>query len=179
MPFPNPHAKLYNGEKLSRIWFIIGIVLIVASVAQPFVSSQLRNVPIEQLLESMIGMNGGEPLPPRVMALFSGVFANIQFSLIFAAIKLALGIGFLLASRNLESQKVWPRHMIMFGSILGVTAFVGIGFFFAYSATIMASEMGMPIFMVFFMVISGFVIAALPAFWLVRNFLSVKALLTA
>ncbi len=92
--------KKFSNKQLIKYWSVIGIVLLAASVAQPIVASQLKNVPPDQLLSPMTSMLGDQSMPEEVTSLFAGVFANIQFSLVFAVFKLLLGASILLAARS-------------------------------------------------------------------------------
>lgn len=167
-------------RKLSRFWFIVGIVLLVASVAQPIVSSFLRDVPPEQLLsfDRMAPYMGVEELttPPEVEQLFAGVFANIQFSLIFAAVKFALGLTTVLAVRAFRDRQSWGRGWLEAISWLGAAAFVSIGVFFIYSATVLIGAWSeVPFYYFIFPTLGGALVAALAAIPLARIALTLRS----
>ena len=156
--------------RLKRTWSIIGAVLLAASIVQPIVSSFLSRVPPEDLLAPMQMMTGGAPLPDRVEALFAGMFANIEFALAFAAVKLVLGAGIVWAARGIGDRGNRGADLLSIVSIIGIAAFSGIGAFFAYSAIVIAQEMSVPLAMTLIMVASGLVIAFFPARWLWSQF---------
>ncbi|WP_227268098.1 hypothetical protein [Roseobacter weihaiensis] len=166
----------YTREQLARYWAIIGTFLLVAAIAQPIVSSQLRDIPPEDLLRPMTLMTGGAPLPDEVTSLFAGVFANIQFSLAFAGLKLVVGIAVLASVRALNQNIPWPRQVLHAVAAAGVLAFAGIGAFFVYSTFVIATAMDVPLILSLIMAALGIVFAFIPARWLVRNIKSLKTL---
>ncbi|SLN71369.1 hypothetical protein ROJ8625_03720 [Roseivivax jejudonensis] len=160
--------------QLAFAWTVIGSVLLLASVLQPLVSARLADIPPDDLLAPMREIGGGEPLPPEVTALFAGMFANIRFSLAFAALKLVAGASILFAARNLPAR--WARGVLTVAAGLGIAAFAGIGIFFCYSAVIIAGAMSIPLAVALMMAFFGLVAAALPIRWLWRNFQGLRYL---
>ncbi|MDX8355204.1 hypothetical protein [Cognatiyoonia sp. IB215182] len=169
---PNPIPK----DRLVFYWTIIGAVLLVASVAQPIVSSQLVSIPPEELLAPMQEYMGDQPMPTEVTALFAGVFANIQFSLLFAAVKLVAGGTILYAARSLAGGADWAPRVLQGAALIGIAAFIGIGLYFAYSSIIIGGAMDVPLIMSLMMIVFGGVVAFFPARWLWRNSRSLGAL---
>ncbi len=167
--------KLFPVRQLKKYWTIIGSILVVASIAQPIVSSQLSSIPPEDLLKPMTQYMGNRPLPDQITALFGGVFANIQFSITFAIIKLLLGGTVLFAAKTL-GKKMWPIGVLQVVAIFGVMAFAGIGLFFVYSSFIIASAIAVPVLMTILMMVMGLVVAFFPIKWLVKNFKSLDTL---
>ncbi|WKN45435.1 hypothetical protein [Tunicatimonas pelagia] len=166
-------VQKFSKEQLVRNWTVIGTVLLVASVAQPIVSSFLSDIPPEELLSPMTTMMNGRPMPEEVTSLFAGVFSNIEFSLAFAALKLLLGSSILLAVRSLEKSS-WAKKILEGASIFGIAAFVGIGLFFVYSSFVIASVMEIPVVMTIAMSLMGLVVAYFPARWLWGNYVSLR-----
>ncbi|WP_299508357.1 hypothetical protein [uncultured Roseobacter sp.] len=171
----NPQPAI-SRSRLVLYWTIIGSVLLMAAVAQPLVSSQLANIPPEQLLAPMQTYMGDQPMPEEVTALFAGVFANIQYSLIFAVVKLVAGAFILYAARSLNAHAGWAPVILRGAAYLGIAAFVGIVLYFAYSSFIIGSAMDVPLFLSLMMVVSGAVLAFFPARWLWKNTTSLRAL---
>ncbi|WP_208353266.1 hypothetical protein [Pseudaestuariivita rosea] len=177
MTVTNTNPKTFIArDRLVLYWTIIGSVLLVASVAQPLISSQLASIPPEELLAPMQSYMGDEPMPEEITALFAGVFANIQYSLIFAAIKLVAGGSILYAARSLDTGADWAPLVLQGAAVLGIGAFIGIGLYFAYSAFVIGSAMDIPIFMSLMMVVFGAVVAFFPARWLWKNISALRAL---
>ncbi|GFE67081.1 hypothetical protein [Litoreibacter roseus] len=163
-------------ERLARYWTIIGSVLLVASIAQPIVSAQLAGIPPEDLLSPMTSHFGDTPLPDEVLSLFAGVFANIEFAFVFAAVKLIAGAAILYSARHLHADTGRPQIVLEIAAVTGVAAFIGIGVYFSYSSFLIASLMGVPLIATVFMAGLGLIFALLPARWLWRNFRSLRAL---
>lgn len=163
-------------ETLSRYWTIIGSVLLAASVAQPIVSSQLADIPPEDLLAPMQRYLGDQPLPPEITALFVGVFANIQYALLFAALKLAIGAATLAAALKLTPSASWPKSVLTAVASFGIVAFASIGLYFAYSSYVIGSAIGTPLGLSILMAGFGVVVAYLPIRWLLRNLRSLRAI---
>ncbi len=164
--------KLY---KIKKIWTIIGFVLVMASVAQPIVSSQLASISPDELLKPMTNITGTKAIPEEVKGLFAGVFANIQFSFLFAAIKLILGITILAAVRKIPNY-TWSYKILKSASVLGIFAFLGIGVFFVYSSFVISKAMDINVIATFFVALMGLLFAILPASWLYKNFVSLQKL---
>ncbi|WKN42762.1 hypothetical protein [Tunicatimonas pelagia] len=165
--------QTFSKEQLVKYWTVIGIVLLVASVAQPIVASLLSDIPPEELLSPMTSMMGNRPMPEEVTALFAGVFSNIEFSLAFAALKLLLGTSILLAVRSID-KSLWARKVLEGVALFGIAAFVGIGLFFVYSSFVIASAMDIPIVMTIVMSLMGLVVAYFPVRWLWKNYVSLR-----
>ncbi|WP_350286957.1 KxYKxGKxW signal peptide domain-containing protein [uncultured Croceitalea sp.] len=166
------HFKLF---KIKKIWTAIGSTLVIASIAQPIVSSQLANISPDELLKPMTAMTGNQPMPDEVKRLFAGVFANIEFSLLFAAIKLILGISILAAARKIPYQK-WSFKVLKGASVIGILAFFGIGVFFVYSSYTISAAMNINMFASLAIAVVGLVFAIVPASWLYKNFASINNL---
>lgn len=161
---------------LIKTWAIIGFVLLAAAVLQPIVAGYMSRFTPDELLAPMQMYGGGQPLPPEVKALFSGMFANIQFSLAFSALKLTLGVAILACVHFMRAGAPWAPKALSVFPLLGIGAFAGIGLFFAYSASIIAGSMSIPLFVVASMVLMGLVTAIVPALWLWHNFVSLRAI---
>ncbi|MBM7068925.1 hypothetical protein [Actibacterium sp. 188UL27-1] len=156
-------------DRLSRNWTIIGGILLAAPVAQPIVARYLSTISPANLLAPMTTMTGGEPLPQEVEALFAGVFANIRFSLAFAAVELMAGGLILAADLWLSAAADWRRAVLIGASNVGIAAFVGIGLYFAYSSVVIGSATNTPLTLSLIMAMFGCVVAFFPARWLWRN----------
>ncbi|WP_375573587.1 hypothetical protein ABWH92_07605 [Ahrensia marina] len=167
---------LIPASRLARYWTIIGSVLLAASVFQPIVASFLRDIPPEQMLAPMANYMGNGQMPDEVTNLFAGVFANIQFSLAFAALKLIVGGSVLFAALKLAKNDSTYAWILRATSYLGMAAFVGIGLYFAYSSFIIGSAMDIPLLMSIMMAAFGVVVAFFPGRWLWRNAESLRAL---
>lgn len=163
-------------EKLAWYWTVIGSVLLIASIAQPIVSAQLAGIPPEDLLSPMTSYLGDTPLPDEVVTLFAGVFANIEFAFVFAAVKLIAGAAILYSARHLHVDTGRPQVVLEIAAFFGMAAFVGIGGYFLYSSFLIGSFMGVPLIVTALMAGFGLIVALLPARWLWRNFRSLRAL---
>lgn len=163
-------------DRLASAWGVVGFVLIAASVAQPIAASFMVGISPDKMLAPLSDMMGGRPLPPEVAALFSGVFANIQFSLVFSAVKLGLGLTILACVHHLRAGKPWAAKALSIFPLVGIAAFLGIGAFFAYSAVTMAGEMSLPAVVAVSMIAMGIVVALIPSRWLYRQFRMMRAL---
>ncbi len=119
---------------------------------------------------------GDEPMPEEITALFAGVFANIQYSLIFAAIKLVAGGSIFYAARSLNTGADLAPMVLQGAAVLGIAAFIGIGLYFAYSAFVIGSAMDIPVFMSLMMAAFGAVVAFFPARWLWKNLSALQTL---
>lgn len=165
-----------SANRLAVNWATIGFVLIGAAVLQPLVASYLRAYSLDELLAPMQRYSGGKPLPPEIKALFGAMFANIQFSLIFSAIKLALGLAILFCVHYFRNGSSWAPAALSIFPAIGIAAFVMIGLFFAYSAITIAGAMAMPIFVTLSMIAMGLVTALLPSLWLWRQLQGLRAI---
>lgn len=163
-------------RKVARNWAIIGFVLITAAVLQPVAASFLSQIPADELLAPMQGLMRGAPLPPEVRALFAGMFANIEFSLAFSAVKLALGGSILFCVHHLRAQKSWAPIVLAIFPLIGIAAFAGIGLFFCYSAVVIGRAMAVPLVVTGAMIATGLAVAALPSFWLMRQHHALRSL---
>ena len=165
----------YNESQLSKYWRIIGIVLLCASVAQPIVSYQLKDLSPDELLAPISIFLGGETIPAEISDLFAGVFANIEFAFAFALVKLGLGTLIFFAARSLRTAK-WPVNVLQGASILGMAAFIGIGLYFTYASYVIVKASEINVFIAIMMSLMGLVTASIPALWLYRNFKSLQAI---
>jgi hypothetical protein len=153
----------HGGQRL--VWTAIGAVLLVASVAQPIVSTRLAAFGPDQMLAPMSVILGVD-LSPMTAWLFAGVFANIDFAWAFAAVKLVAGLAILSAARNLgRGPGVWPQRILTVAAWIGAAAFAAVGLIFLFSVS-MFFVLGLPLLPTLAALVAGVVTALVPIRWL-------------
>lgn len=167
-------THVYARERLRLTWLVIGGVLLFASVAQPLVAGRMDPAAISRQIAMMEEMTGQSGLS-QIEWLFSGVFANIEFALAFAAVKFLLGLAIIWAAVTFGRGDGRADRVLSAITLMGMAAFVAIGFVFAATSFALLLEGLSPVIVILTLAMAA-VAVVIPLRWLLAQRTRIHAL---